>query len=172
MIIYIYRTQIFNLLVEYNPEHQIETIKITDSYWTAKVDKIIASNAYDGMPELNDLIVKLIASKLQFGKNQEVKSPNNFRQGSIAHCVGYSALHASLLTYAINKIDSSSYKISHIRGKIKFLGYSLTSNQNGSFYKDHDFVKIENISINKHYYSDAALYEYFKISRINLKYSL
>lgn len=169
---FLYRTQIFNSLIEYVPEQQIMVQELNDSYWKSEVDKIISSNSFVGITELNDRIIELITRKLQFGKEQSNIDPNKLRDKSVAHCVGYSALNASLLTYACKKLKCENYKISHVRGKIKFLGIELTSKKYGNFYKNHDFVKIENKSIAKHYYSDATIYELLKISRIKLKYGL
>ena len=168
----LYRTQIFNVLIEYVPEQQVVVQELNNSYWKNEVDKIISIHSFVGIAELNDRIVEIIASKLKFGKNQISADPNEFRDGSEAHCVGYSALNASLLTYACKKLNSEIYKVSHVRGKIKFLGIEITSKIHGNFYKDHDFVKIENKSIDKHYFSDATIYELFKISRIKLKYGM
>jgi len=170
--LFLYRTQIFNTLIEYVPEQQVTVEELNNTYWKNEVDRIISSNSFVGITELNDRIVEIITSRLQFGKYQESTDPNKLKNGSKAHCVGYSALNASLLTYACEKLNNEIYKISHVRGKIKFLGIEITSEKYGNFYKDHDFVKIENISTAKHYYSDATIYELFRISRIKLKYGM
>lgn len=170
--LFLCRTQIFNTLIEYVPEKEIMVIELKDSYWKSEVDQIILSNTFVGIPELNDRIIELLTSKLQFGKKQTNTAPTKLRDKSVAHCVGYSALHASLLTYACKKLNFEKYKVSHIRGKVKFVGIELTNNKYGNFYKDHDFVKIENLIKDQYYFSDATIYELLKISRIKFNHGI
>ena len=170
--LYIYRTQLFNILIKYEPEQIIELNELNDPFWMGKVDNIIFSNSYVGIVELNDMILKVIAQNLEFGKMQKTDNPNNFRESSVAHCIGYSALNASMLNYACKKMNSKIYQIEHVRGNIKLFGFKITSKKNSGFYKDHDFVRIENKQIDKYYFSDATIYEFFKINRINLNYGM
>lgn len=141
---------------------------LTDEYWKAEVDKISNSSSYQGVEEYNDLIVRLISSKLNFGSEQQEINPNDFRE-STAHCVGYSSLHASLLNYSFKE---SGYIATHVRGDIYLFGFQITDKLQSSFFKDHDFVRIENPSSGRFFYTDASLYEFTLISRIAFNWGI
>ena len=149
-------------------ESEIPTVELTDEYWITEIEMIKNSTSYVGVAKFNDRVLQLVASKLNFGKNQRLSDPNELRE-STAHCVGYAALNASLLNYYY---AGSTYEIAHVRGKIKFLGYDLTNLSKSKFWKNHDFVRIKNNKLNKEYFSDGSLYEYLKISSIGLKYPI
>ena len=166
--LYIYRTELFNLCVTYQQTSEISVEMLTDEYWTTEVDKILSSSGYQGVEEYNDLIVKLISSKLNFGSEQKENNPNDFRE-STAHCVGYSSLHASLLNYSFKK---SSYIATHVRGDIYLFGFQLTDKLQSSFFKDHDFVRIENPASGRYFYTDASVYEFTRVSRVAFSYGI
>lgn len=165
---WIYRMEVFNVFIRYEVETEIPIVELKDEYWISEIKNITTSESYVGVVEFNDRVLQLISSKLSFGKTQLIKDPNDFRE-SIAHCVGYASLNAALLNYSCK---NTSYEISHVRGKIYFLGYELTKLSNSNFWKNHDFVRIKNKSTNKEYFSDASLFEYLRISRIGLKYGM
>ena len=166
--LWMYRMELFNLMVKYEVETEIPIVEIKDEYWVGEIEKIINSTSYVGVVEFNDRILQLISSKLNFGKNQVIKDPNKLRE-STAHCVGYASLNSALLNYYCK---NTSYEISHVRGKVLFLGYDLTNLSKSNFWRNHDFVRIKHKSLNKEYFSDASIYEYLRISRIGLKYGM
>ena len=113
-LLWLFRTEIFNLLIRYEVESEIPLIELRDQYWIDEVKEIVKSNQDLGIVAFNDKVLELVTSKLKFGKEQIVSNPNNFRE-SIAHCVGCAALNSTLLEY---NFKSSTYEISHVRGKI------------------------------------------------------
>lgn len=159
------RGKIFNLLIKYEVDVEIPTVELTDPYWIDEINNIGLSNSPEGILEFNDRVLQLVASKLRFGKNQTIHNPNDFRE-STAHCVGYAALNASLLDYFYK---STEYEISHVRGRVYFLGFDLTKLSKSKFWRNHDFVRIKNKHTNHVYYSDGPIFEYLRISRIRLE---
>lgn len=57
----------------------------------------------------------------------------------------------------------------HKVGEIYFLGYNIHPLFKSEFFKDHDFVVIENRKTNEIIAVDPALYDYFRINKIRLK---
>lgn len=160
--------ELFNLLIKYEVETEIPIVELKDEYWLSEIEIIKNSTSYLGVVEFNDRVLQLISSKLNFGKTQLIKDPNDFRE-STAHCVGYASLNSAILNYYCK---NTTYEISHVRGAIYFLGFNLTKLSNSKFWKNHDFVRIKHKSTGKEYFSDASIFEYLRISRIGLKYGM
>lgn len=165
----IFRGAILNKIFTYKAEAVIPVQDLSSKYWKSLLNKAILDNDVHDINQANKVILALLSKHLQFGKISSALKPNDFVSGSITHCVGYSSLHATLLNYTIDKLKLSDCRVSHIRGQIFLLDFALTRPSNASFFRDHDFILIENTKRDQSYYSDASLYEFVKVDQIKSK---
>jgi len=167
--LWIYRTEFFNLMVEYKPNTELETVSLNQSEVSKSVDEIIESDGYVGFVELNKLLLKNTTSNLEFSQEQNFNNINELKGLGRAHCVGYASYHTSVLNYAVERMNSEYYSIDHVRGSIHFLGIDLSKLTNNPFFQDHDFIRIRNNNLDKEYFCDPSLFEFLRIDRIKLK---
>lgn len=167
--LWIYRIEIFNLVVTYEPNTELRAIPIMQGTISESVDDIVDSKSYVGFIELNRLLLKHTSSNLNFSSNQNFKSINDIEEKGNAHCVGFASYHTSVLSYAIQRMNSDSYSIEHVRGSIHLFGLDLTDLTDSPFFQDHDFIRIRNKNLDKEYFCDPSLYELLRIDRVKLK---
>jgi len=165
---FIYRHELFNLLFEYQDLREIPEQKLTNSDIKNDIAGVL-KDWYD-IESLNILLLDYTKKTLSYGVNQSSNDINNYKLGTKAHCVGYAAFHNSILNYALRLSRIKDYKVTHVRGKIELLGVNLNKLSASNFFKDHDFVKIENVKNGEYYYCDPSLYEFSKISKIGFNY--
>lgn len=110
------------------------------------------------------------SSLLAFSFDPCENDPNLLLKTKKANCIGYSALLAALIQTELrkNKLDKE-WKVSHEVGEIYFLNQNINQYFTSTFFKDHDFVVVENKETKERIAIDAALYDYFRINKITLK---
>jgi hypothetical protein len=168
--IFIYRHELFNLLFIYQEFKEIPEQKLINSNIKDDIANTLRNRVWFDIAELNGILLKYTDKRLTFGSKQTSNNINNFRTGSKAHCVGYAAFHNAILNYTLDSLGVEDLRITHVRGEIKLLGFNLNKLSKSKFFKDHDFVKIENIENGEYYYCDPSLYEFSKIHKIGLNY--
>jgi hypothetical protein len=162
----LFRQSIFNLIVDFEPVHEVPIEKLESKYWKHKVEGIIENNEGEDLHLINAKILTLLANQIEFGKEQSSNSVNEFRRNSVAHCVGFASLNASLLNYAIEIMEEEGVTVKHTRGHVNVFGKRITNSLNSKFFKDHDFVQIIDTKNKKSYFSDGSVYKYLKINKI------
>jgi len=169
LVLILSRSFVFDFFIDYYPEKNI-LIQDLDNEIIKKEISQLVKNYYNDIANLNLQIIEYVTRKLSYSSEQNNKDINKFTQWSKAHCVGYTALHSSVLIYALEKLEiRKKFKVTHQRGTIKFLGFNLNKIIGTAFFKSHDFVKIENLESGFSFYSDASLYEFTLIEKISVK---
>ena len=164
--LFIYRQEIFNLLVKYREIKIVPEQQLTNSITKNEIDSFIKSYDWLGVEELNNLLLKYTKKTLKFGAKPSTNDINKFTKGTKTHCVGYAAFHNSILNYVFRSLNMEDYKATHERGIIRFLEINLNKLSNSAFYKNHDYIKIENTKTGKYFYCDPSLYEFTRIRYI------
>ncbi len=104
------------------------------------------------------------SQQLSFTTTKSEIDPNKLIVSKKAHCVGYSSFFATTCNYLLKKYnlaDNWTSK-SHI-GQLYFLGINIHKYFDFPFFKDHDFVTIENKSTGEIVAVDPTLSDYFYI---------
>jgi hypothetical protein len=116
-------------------------------------------------------IIKLgqsITSKqLNFTISNNDIDPNKLLTSKTAHCVGYATFFATtcnylLLKYGLNNKWTAKPRI----GQLYFLGTNIHKYFNTSFFKDHDFVTVENNETGEIIAVDPTINDYLYIDFI------
>ena len=130
----------------------------------------IGSGSADNIGELIQNSLKQTSSALKFSFGPCENDPNLLQRSGKANCIGYSALLAALLQAALNKHKlDKEWKVKHEVGEIYFLNKNINQYFTSKFFKDHDFVVLENTETKERIAMDASLYDYFRINKIRLK---
>ncbi|MFC7347940.1 hypothetical protein ACFQO9_14530 [Chryseobacterium zhengzhouense] len=161
LLIILGRSFLFNFFFSYKIIDERKILKLKQK-GSNKNSKIVGDIIHD---ELNET-----SSILSFTFNKCDSDPNKFLESKKANCIGYSAFLASSIN---NKLQAQmldgEWGAKHKVGEIYFLGYNIHPLFKSEFFKDHDFVVIENRKTNEIIAVDPALYDYFRINKIRLK---
>ena len=100
----------------------------------------------------------------------KLSNPGKFLDTGKANCVGYADYFSSSINQILikNELDNE-WKVSHKIGKIEVFGIDSHQYFSSPFFKDHDFVEIQNFKTRQKIAVDATVYDYLGIDRISLK---
>ena len=95
---------------------------------------------------------------------------NHLVESKEANCIGYAGFLSAVIRYKLDrsKLDKQ-WKVHHKVGKIYFLNENINKYFDSNFFKDHDFVTVENTETKEVIAIDGTVYDYFKIKRVQLK---
>lgn len=125
---------------------------------TASVDEII------------ECALDITSEKLRFTDGNCDLNPNKLFYSTKSNCIGYAAFYASTCNYLLEKHHlNSEWKATPIIGKLEFFGYDIHELFTSPFFKDHDFVIIENEISGIKYAVDPTIHDYLGIDYIGLK---
>jgi hypothetical protein len=137
--------------------------KLTE-YLQANIDKNLNNN----VEQIIKVGLSLTSGQLYFTTGKNSVDPNQLIHLKAAHCVGYASFFSTTCNYLLKKHGFSgewSAKI-HI-GKLYFLGVNIHQYFNSSFFKDHDFVVIENKNTGQQFAVDPTMNDYLYIDFIS-----
>ncbi|WGU67484.1 hypothetical protein QIU19_07690 [Capnocytophaga canimorsus] len=81
--------------------------------------------------------------------------------------MGYAQFFALVCNYMLKKNNLHKEWVAKVYiGKLKFLGNDIHQYFQSSFFKDHDFVVVENVRTQEIYAVDPTLYDYFVIKKV------
>ncbi len=110
----------------------------------------------------------ITCSSLSFSFEKTSNNPNIIFNTGKANCIGYASLFNSIMNYLINKsLNNKNYKSYHVVGKISFMDIDIHQLSNDPFFKDHDYVMIEDINTKERIYIDPSLNDYLNINRVS-----
>ena len=112
----------------------------------------------------------LTNQKLYFTTSKSSSNPNKLIHSQKTHCIGYANFYTSTFNYLIEKSKlSSQWRAKTCVGKLYFLGIDIHKYFDSPFFKDHDFVVIENSQTKERIYIDPTISDYFGIERVSSK---
>lgn len=106
----------------------------------------------------------ITSKQLTFTADRNDIDPNKLINSKTAHCVGYASFFATTCNYLLNKYNLADTWVSKSQvGQLYFLGTNIHQYFNSPFFKDHDFVIIENKKTGEILAVDPALSDYLWI---------
>ncbi|MFN5641815.1 MAG: hypothetical protein ACK4V4_04615 [Sphingobacteriales bacterium] len=134
------------------------------------VDYIDSSANEQTDPEIEQIIklgLSLTSRKLNFTADKNDIDPNNLITSKTAHCVGYASFFATTCNYLLNKYNlADTWTAKPQVGELYFLGQNINKYFNSPFFKDHDFVTIENKKTGEKFAVDPTVNDYLYIEFI------
>lgn len=113
-------------------------------------------------------IVKLGLSKtsrqLNYTADKNNTDPNKLITSKTAHCIGYATFFATTCNYLLDKYNlSDTWTAKPQIGQLYILGTNIHKFFNSAFFKDHDFVTIENKITGEIVAVDPTVNDYLRI---------
>lgn len=162
-----FRGWIYRNVITYKSIGQRPTYLATDDNLIKYID---ANQGYKNDLEIKHIIklgLSKTSQKLNFTFSKNENDPNKLFYTNTAHCVGYASFFTtSCNTYleSINMAEIWSAKTQI--GQLYFLGTNLHNYFNSDFFKDHDFVVIENKTTGEIFAVDPTINDYLFIDFI------
>ena len=111
--------------------------------------------------------LSITSKKLNFTSDKNDTDPNKLITSKTAHCVGYATFFATTCNYLLDKYNLEDAWIAKPQiGELYFLGTNVHQYFSSSFFKDHDFVTIENKTTGEIYAVDPTINDYLLIDFI------
>ncbi|NRS90359.1 hypothetical protein HNQ02_003299 [Flavobacterium sp. 7E] len=112
--------------------------------------------------------LSITSKQLNFTAEKNDNDPNKLITSKKAHCVGYASFFATTCNYILIKNNLAQTWIAKPQvGQLYFLGSNMHQYFNSSFFKDHDFVTIENKTTAEIFAVDPTVNDYLCIDFIN-----
>jgi hypothetical protein len=133
----------------------------------------ISSNDHLQEPEVNDIIIlslKLTSKRLHFTNGINSKDPNELILSNSANCIGYAAFFSTVCNKLLEKHNLKGEWIAKPQiGQLYCFGTNIHPYFKSTFFKDHDFVIIENKNTDRFMAVDPSLYDYTRIQYVKFQ---
>lgn len=139
------------------------TDKVLTDYIDANYDKQI-------VPDIKQIIklgLSMTSRQLNFTADKNEIDPNKLITSRTTHCVGYATFFATTCNYLLDKYNlANTWTARPQVGQLFFLGTNIHKYFHSTFFKDHDFVIIENKKTGKTYAVDPTVNDYLFVEFI------
>ncbi len=168
-IIILFRNWIYRQCVTYR------SIGLRQNY-VAKDDKLIDFIEKNACSDSNPTIEYIVNSslvatskQLNFTSHNNENDPNKLIYTQEAHCVGYAAFFAATCNYLLQKYKlDKQWTAKPQIGQLYLFGTNVHQYLKTPFFKDHDFVIIENKETNRIFAVDPTVNDYCSIDFVTL----
>lgn len=163
----LFRGWFYRHLVSYKSVGIRTNYLATDEKLTKYIDSSIDKQSEPHIEQIIKLGLSITSRQLNFTSNKNDIDPNKLINSKTAHCVGYASFFATTCNYLLKKYNLADKwtAVSKI-GQLHFLGTNIHKYFNSSFFKDHDFVTIENKETGETFAVDPTVNDYLKIDFI------
>jgi hypothetical protein len=166
---YLFRGPLYRLLITYKSIGTRTNYPATNKKLVGYIQ--VNSDSTKDITAIIKQSLSITSHQLCFTATKNDIDPNKLIDSKTAHCVGYAAFFATTCNYLLQKNDLSDQWIAQPRvGQLYLLGININHCINKPFYKDHDFVTIENRNTGETFAVDPTVNDYFNIDFIKYKY--
>lgn len=164
-----FRGFIYRKLVAYKSIGQSTSYTITNEKLINSIDSAFAEFPDLSIDELVRLSLSITANKLSYSADKNDVDPNQLINSKTAHCVGYASFFASTCNYLLAKYGLADEWLAKPQiGQLYILNVNVHPYFSSSFFKDHDFVLIENRVTGEKIAVDPTIHDYLWIDFITI----
>ncbi|MFB9077963.1 hypothetical protein ACFFLS_04755 [Flavobacterium procerum] len=115
--------------------------------------------------QIIELGLSITSKQLNFTVDKNNTDPNKLITSKTAHCVGYASFFATTCNELLKKYNlADTWTAKPQIGQLYFLGTNIHKYYNTPFFKDHDFVTIENKKTGQTFAVDPTVNDYLSIN--------
>src|SRR5690606_12369383 len=163
----LFRGPIFRSLITYDSIGERKNYPVTHPKLTHYIDSSSESFKDSDVEQIIKQSLSLTSRQLNFTIDKNDNDPNLLISSKTSHCVGYAHFFASTCNYLLNKHDLSKDWIAKPQiGQMSFLGIKMHQFFDSPFFKDHDFVVIENLMTGEKFAVDPTVRDYLWIDYV------
>ncbi|MES2617382.1 MAG: hypothetical protein V4613_05860 [Bacteroidota bacterium] len=163
----LFRGWFYRHLVTYQSVGVRTNYSVTDAKLIACINANLDKEANPGIEEIIQLGLSITSKQLNFTSSKNDIDPNKLINSKTAHCMGYASFFATTCNYLLNEYNlADSWTAKPQIGQLYFLGTNIHPYFNSPFFKDHDFVTIENKTTGAIFAVDPTVNDYLMIDFI------
>jgi len=168
-LIILFKGRLFRCMVTYEEVGQRQIITLQDTGMITDIQQR-RNNRVLSLEEIVEISQSVTTERLRFTTGRAYSNPNTIIRSGEANCVGYSALFCSIADPLFHEQHSGhSFRVRHLVGHLSFLGVDVHQFFSSPFFRDHDFVEIENITTGEKIFVDPVVSDYLGIDRVTGK---
>ena len=160
------RGPVYRRLIIYKPVKERRGYEATDRQLLNFIKEKYAPKEKATADNIVKQALAITSSLLSYTAEKNETDPNRLIVTKTAHCIGYATFCASVCNYLFKKNRLSGWTARPIAGHLYFGETNIHQYFKSSFFKDHDFVIIENTATGETISIDPTMYEYLLIARI------
>lgn len=164
IVCFLSRSWIFSSWVTYEAIGQRITYPITDVKLAAYINGHSEKPADPSIEQIITMALSLTSGKLNFTAENNYNDPNKLITSKTAHCIGYAAFFVTTCNYLLHNYNlSENWNVEPQIGQVYLLNTNLHKYFNSPFFKDHDFVTIQNKNTGQTFAVDPTVHDYLGI---------
>lgn len=165
-----FKGYIYRLLVKYEPIRERKEYSVNNSKLINYIENSTSGSDLTNIVSITDKSNELTNEKLEFTLSKCDKDPNELVTSVKTNCVGYAHFYTATCNYLLEKSKlSDEWQAKTYSAKLYFLGLDVHKYFKSSFFKDHDFVIIENLATGKKLYIDPTTSDYLGIDEVAIR---
>ncbi len=165
-----FRGWFYRNLVTYKSVGLRTNYAATDKELTNYINESNGKQTEPDVKQIAKLSLSITSNKLNFAADKNHNDPNKLIRTKTAHCIGYATFFATTCNYLLKKYSlDDSWTAKPQIGQLYFLGTNVHKYFSSPFFKDHDFVTIENKKTGQILAVDPTVTDYLHVDFI--KYS-
>lgn len=163
----LFRGWFYRHLVTYKSVGLRTNYSATDKKLTDYIDANTDKQTKPDIEQIIKLGLSITSKQLNFTADKNDVDPNKLITTNTAHCVGYVSFFATTCNYLLNKYNlADTWTAKPQVGQLYILGTNIHKYFKTSFFKDHDFVTIENKTTGEIFAVDPTVNDYLYIDFI------
>lgn len=165
---FLFRGWIYSHAVSYKAVGTRTIYPAKDKYFTQHIDSCLDHQIKPDIKQIIKLALAITSEKLTYTANKNDIDPNELIISQKAHCVGYAAFFTTTCNYLLAKNNLSNQWTAKPRiGQLYFLGRNVHPYFKSSFFKDHDFVTIENKETGESFAVNPTVNDYLYVDFVS-----
>lgn len=165
----LFRGWLYRNLITYKTVGQRYVYLITNNKLATFIDMNMGKKSLD-IKDVIKMALSATSRQLNFTTTHNDNDPNKLIYSRTAHCVGYAAYFATTCNYLLmNNGLAGQWNVKHQIGQLFLLGININKCINTPFFKDHDFVTIENKKTGEIFAVDPTVNDYFFINFVTYR---
>lgn len=135
------------------------------------IELIDSKDGLTAQPDIEQIIklgLSITSAHLNFTASDNDNDPNKLIDSKTAHCVGYASFFTVTCNHLLDKYSlNDKWTATSNVGQLYFLGRNVHTYFDSPFFKDHDFVTIQNASTGQVFAVDPTVNDYLGIDHVN-----
>lgn len=163
----LFRGWFYRHLVTYKSVGLRTNYSISDENLIQYINESINERTVPNIEQIIKLGLSITSRQLNYTVSKNDIDPNKLISSKTAHCVGYASFFAATCNYLLKKYNlSDNWTAKPQIGQLYLFGTNVHKYFNSAFFKDHDFVIIENRITGEIFAVDPTVNDYLDIDFI------
>jgi hypothetical protein len=165
---FLFRGWFYRRLINYETVGERTNYLAMDDKLVDFIEKSAGDKKDLDVKEIIKLALSITSQQLNFTTTKNNNDPNKLITSRMANCVGYASFFATTCNYLLKKYSLTDGWVAKPQvGQLYFLGVNIHNYLDSPFFKDHDFVIIENKTTKEIFAVDPTVKDYLLIDFVS-----